>query len=159
MISTKNSYEALVIMDERIKEHLKHLHRYVLLLKDARQISFEKFQVDPIYRGSSERYLHLAIESCLNIGNRLLALAQLEKPVKTPETYADIFKELYNLGVVRDPDFTERLVLMAKFRNRLVHLYWELNAEIVYQILQDHISDFDQFIKSVVEYLKERGSR
>jgi len=142
-------------MDERIKEHLKHFNRYMLLLKDARQIPFDKFQGDSIYRGSSERYLHLAIESCLNIGNRVLALSQLEKPVKTPETYADIFKELYHLGVVRDPDLMERLVRMAKFRNRLVHLYWELNAETIYQILQDHLSDLDQFKESVVEYLKE----
>ena len=141
-------------MDERIKEQLKYLHRYLLLLEDAKQIPFEKFQTDPIYRGSSERYLHLAIESCLNIGNRLLALSQLKKPVKTPETYADIFKELYKLGVLGDRNFMERLMQMAKFRNRLVHLYWELDEKAVYQILQDHLYDLDQFSKVIVDYMK-----
>jgi uncharacterized protein YutE (UPF0331/DUF86 family) len=144
-------------MDERIKEHLKHLHRYLLLLEDAKQIPFDKFQSDPIYRGSTERYLHLAIESCLNIGNRLLALSQLDKPVKTPETYADIFKELYRLGVLSERTFMENLVQMAKFRNRLVHLYWELDEKAVYQILQDHITDLKQFKHVVVDYMKNQA--
>lgn len=144
-------------MDERIKEHLKYLHRYLLLLEDARKIAFEKFQQDPVLRGSSERYLQLAIESCLNIGNRLLALSQLENPVKPPETYADIFRELFNIGVLEDRDFMERLMLMAKFRNRLVHLYWELDELTVYQILQDYISDLKQFEKTVVAYMNRVG--
>jgi uncharacterized protein YutE (UPF0331/DUF86 family) len=144
-------------MDERIKEHLKHLHRYLLLLEDAKQIPFDRFRSDPIYRGSTERHLHLAIESCLNIGNRLLALSQLEKPVKTPETYADIFKELYNLGVLSERNFMERLVQMVKFRNRLVHLYWELDVNTVYQILQDNIPDLEQFKHIVVDYMRNHA--
>ncbi|MDF1593718.1 MAG: DUF86 domain-containing protein [Desulfobacterales bacterium] len=144
-------------MDERIKEHLKHLHRYLLLLEDARKIPFEKFQKDLISRGSAERYLHLAIESCLNIGNRLLAVSQLEKPVKPPETYADIFKELYHLGVLEDWGFMERLMQMAKFRNRLVHLYWELDEHAVYEILQKHLTDLHLFKQTVVDYMNHRG--
>ncbi len=56
-------------MDERIKEHLQRLNRYYLMLKEAQKVSLEEFIKDEVVRASSERFLQLAIESCLNIGN------------------------------------------------------------------------------------------
>jgi uncharacterized protein YutE (UPF0331/DUF86 family) len=140
------------IMDERIKDHLMLLNRYYLLLLDARKTTLDQFLKDEIRQASTERFLHLAIESCLNIGNRLLALYQFTKPVRTPETYADIFRELDRLGVV-DRDFANRLIEMARFRNRLVHLYWEVDGETVYDILQKRLEDFVAFRDKVVEFL------
>ena len=78
-------------MDDRIKEHLKRLNKYYLRLSDTRKLGKEIFIQEDLYQASSERYLQMAIESCLNIGNRLISLYQFKKPVDTPETYADIF--------------------------------------------------------------------
>ena len=141
-------------MDERIKEYLKHLNRYYLLLLESKKLSYDDFKSSPLHQGSTERFLQLAIESCLNIGNRLIALAQLSKPVSTPGTYADIFKEMNRLGVV-DHDFTQQLINMARFRNRLVHLYWDIDSEAVYTFLQNNLNDFKMFQQKVVEYLKQ----
>jgi uncharacterized protein YutE (UPF0331/DUF86 family) len=141
-------------MDERIKEHLKYLNKYNLLLLEAQKIPDKEFIDNPIYYGSTERFFQLAIESCLNIGNRLIALYQFTRPVATPETYGDIFKEMQSLGVV-DHDFKERLINMAKFRNRLVHLYWELDRETIYGFLQKNLSDFKLFQQKVVTFLNE----
>ena len=140
-------------MDERIKEHLKHLNKYYLLLFDIRQRNYADFEKDAILRGGSERFLQLAIESCLNIGNRLISLEQFNKPTDTPETYADIFLQLKNLGVIDGP-FCDRLVKMAKFRNRLVHLYWEVDKKRVYEIIQNNLDDFKLFEQSIVNFLK-----
>jgi uncharacterized protein YutE (UPF0331/DUF86 family) len=139
-------------MDERIKDHLEYLNRYYLILKDLQGKPPDSFLNDAIIRTSAERCLQLAIESCLNIGNRLIALCQFKKPVKTPENYADIFIELARLGVI-DHDFCERLVQMAKFRNRLVHMYWDIDKELVYKYVMDKIEDFKLFQKKIVEYL------
>lgn len=139
-------------MDERIKDHLMFLNRYYLLLADARRMSPDEFLKDRIRQASTERFLHLTIESCLNIGNRILALYQFTKPIRTPVTYADIFRELEQLGVV-DRDFASRLMEMARFRNRLVHLYWELEPETVYDILQKRLEDFVAFRDKVTDFL------
>ena len=56
------------------------------------------------------------------------------------------------LGVIDGP-FADRLVKMAKFRNRLVHLYWDLDKEMIYQFVQENLEDFKMFEKRVVEYL------
>ncbi len=142
------------MIDERIKEHLKYLNRYYLLLLETKKIGHAKFINDAVYQASSERFLQLAIESCLNVGNRMVSLYQFEKPIKTPETYADIFKELETLGVV-DSEFANRLINMAKFRNRLVHLYWEIDNESVYQFIQNDIEDFQLYQKKVVDFLNK----
>jgi uncharacterized protein YutE (UPF0331/DUF86 family) len=144
----------LAIVDERIKEHLKLLNRYYLQLDEIRKIEKSKFLGDAVNEACAERYLQLAIESCLNIGNRLISLYQFKKPVKTPETYSDIFVEMSKIGVI-DNEFSEKLVKMTQFRNRLVHLYWILEPDQVYQIIQEDLDDFRKFQKNVVDYLNE----
>jgi uncharacterized protein YutE (UPF0331/DUF86 family) len=144
-------------MDDRIKDHLKHLNKYYLLLLESRKIPYTEFTDSLVYQGSTERFLQLAIESCINIGNRLISLFQFTKPVTTPDTYADIFKELGRLGVV-DHDFTQRLIKMARFRNRLVHLYWDIDQESIYGFLQDNLNDFKLFQEAVVEFLRKNTS-
>jgi uncharacterized protein YutE (UPF0331/DUF86 family) len=139
-------------MDERIMDHLKRLNQYRLRLLEMRQLTREEFLKDDMRQAAVERLLHLAIESCINIGNRLVSLSQFEKPIETPETYADVFKSLYQLGVV-DEMFSLRLVEMAKFRNRLVHAYWDLDKETVYQILQNCTNDFKLFQEKIVAFL------
>lgn len=139
-------------MDERITEHLKHLNKYYLLLVEASKAPREVFVNDQILSGSTERFLQLAIESCLNIGNRLISLYQFQKPVDTPETYADIFKQMKALGAI-DDKFCDRLIDMAKFRNRLVHLYWDIDRERVYQFIQENLKDFQLYREKVIEYL------
>jgi len=44
---------------------------------------------------------------------------------------------------------------MAKFRNRLVHLYWEIDKETLYGFIQDDLDDFKLFEQKVVEYLNK----
>lgn len=142
-------------MDERVKDHLKHLNKYYLLLLKARETRRDTFLKDQLLQGSSGRFLQLAIESRLNVGNRLISLYQFERPVSTPETYADIFREMEGLGII-DSAFCERLVKMAKFRNRLVHLYWDIGEEQVFQFLQENLEDFRVFREKVIEYLSRQ---
>ena len=139
-------------MDEQIKEHLKRLNKYYLLLLKARETPFETWVDDDLHYGSTERFLHLAIESCLNIGNRLISIYQFEKPVNPPETYADIFSAMHKIGVI-DYNFSQKLRNMAKFRNRLVHLYWEVEKKLIYQFVQEDLEDFKVFEKKLVDFL------
>ena len=144
-------------MDERIKEHLQRLNRYYLQLVEIRQIAKQDFINDGIKYAAAERVLQIAIETCLNIGNRLISLLQFEQPVQTPESYADIFIIMRNLKIV-DPEFSERLVKMAKFRNRLVHLYWDIDPGATYRILHENVDDFKKFQDIVVDFLNKRDT-
>ena len=64
-----------------------------------------------------------------------------------------IFVQMKKLDVI-DGAFCERLIKIAKFRNRLVHLYWEIERQMVYRIIQDNLDDFKLFQEKVVVFLK-----
>ena len=144
-------------MDERIKEHLKRLNEHYLKLIDLRKMSHDDFVNDDINYAAAERWLQIAIESCLNVGNRLISILQFEKSVRSPESYADIFVIMRDLKII-DTVFSQRLVEMARFRNRLVHLYWKLDPEMTYQILQGNLDDLKQFQTAVVEFLNKKAA-
>lgn len=140
-------------MDERILEHLKLLNKYLLSLRELAQLSEEEFENDFKNWASAERFLHLAIESCINIGNRIVSLMQFKKPVQTPETYGDIFIELAKLGTIPQ-NFVDTMLKMVKFRNRLVHIYWRIDPPQVYKILKENLGDFEKFENFIVKYIE-----
>ena len=44
-----------------------------------------------------------------------------------------------------------RFIQMIRFRNRIVHLYQEVDDGRVYQILQEDLGDIRSFIKGITE--------
>jgi len=52
-------------------------------------------------------------------------------------------------------DFVEKLKSMAKFRNLLVHLYWKVDDQKVYQILKSDIRDIKEYIKKINTIISE----
>ena len=71
---------------------------------------------------------------------------------RIPEDYGDTFTVMGEVGAI-EKGFAEELVKMAKFRNRLVHLYWEIDDHQLYEILQTRLDDFKQFLDSLSEFL------
>lgn len=138
-------------MDSRVNDNLQRLNRYLLQLKNLADINKDDFIENDLYIASAERYLHLAIESCLNIGNRILSLEQFNKTIRAPESYADIFRELAKIEII-SVEFSEELIRMAKYRNRLVHIYWEIQSDEIYEILQTRLGDFEKFMESIWKY-------
>jgi len=143
-------------MDEKLKEQLKLLEKYRLRLEEIAAHSREDYLRDGLLQGAAERYLQMSIESCINIGNRIISLAQFDKKIPAPESYADVFRKLGNLIEDMSSQFINNLVSMARFRNRLVHLYWEVEPEEAYDFLKLHIGDFIKFRDYIVSYLKDK---
>ncbi len=42
---------------------------------------------------------------------------------------------------------------MARFRNRIVHLYWDLDLDLIYDYLTGRLSDVDSYLRAIEEYL------
>ena len=60
-----------------------------------------------------------------------------------------------NENEILSDNFTLRLRQMAGLRNRLVHLYWEVDDALIYSFLQNDLGDFDQFIRYIENYLAD----
>jgi uncharacterized protein YutE (UPF0331/DUF86 family) len=95
-------------------------------------------------------YFIVAIEASIDLSNHLIS--QNNFPI--PESYADSFKILKDEGVL-SPELTLKLMDMARFRNRLVHIYWEVDDEMVYEILNQDINDIRTFLKAYLEFLNK----
>jgi uncharacterized protein YutE (UPF0331/DUF86 family) len=74
---------------------------------------------------------------------------------RAPETYAESFTILAENGVI-EPEYCATAHKMVRMRNRLVHLYWEVDADILYDTLQRNLADFDRFKEYVYRYMREQ---
>ena len=109
-----------------------------------------QFSADPVKRGAAERLLQVSIEICLDVGHHLIARLNLPRPTE----YRDVFRILGERKILA-PDFAARLEKMAAFRNRLVHLYAEIEPAQVHEYLQNNLPDFDEFARVVAAVVKE----
>lgn len=67
-----------------------------------------------------------------------------------PESYADGFVLLGDKKII-PAELAQDLTNMAKIRNLLVHLYWKVDDERLYQILQSRLKDLDLFIDCITK--------
>ena len=68
---------------------------------------------------------------------------------------ADTFKVFADTDVI-EKEFALELVKMARFRNRLVHLYWEVDIQEVWRIIQTRLDDFEDYISQIGKYLAQK---
>jgi len=135
---------------DKITNLISELNVALGLLKEIRTMDFNKFQGDP-HRISSAKYnLIVAIEAAIDICNHLIS----KNGYRVPDDYADTFRVMAEQGILHF-DFVEtRLVNMARFRNRLVHLYWKVNVKKLFSILQEDLSDLEEILKEIKAALK-----
>lgn len=126
------------------------LDKYVDILRQLGRLNSVEFTEDPRNYGSAERFLQLAIETTLNVGNHIISTHNFE----APQDYADIFLILGKHNVL-PKEFADELVKMARFRNRLVHVYWEVDISRVYNIIQTKLSDFKDFKHYILTFLAQ----
>jgi len=111
-------------------------------LRDLAELSPEDFQADPYKVAAAKYFLVVSIEAAIDMGNHVISLNKL----RVPEDYAETFEIVGEVG--RFPgEFIEKLKRMARFRNRLVHIYWEVDQAMLYEILSEDIRDIEEFMR------------
>jgi len=71
---------------------------------------------------------------------------------QVPEEYAGCFSALEQAGLIPS-DLSSRLQQMARFRNLLVHVYWKIDYEQVYNIISTRLDDLRAFRTAMVGLL------
>lgn len=133
---------------EKMVKLVSELRRSVARLRELGKLSEDVFTEDPDKIGSSKYHFIVAIESAIDMCNHIIA----RNGYRVPEDYGDTFRVMGEVGAM-DGDFAEELAKMAKFRNRLVHLYWEVDDEQVYEIIQKRLDDFKKLLDSISSFL------
>ena len=136
---------------EKMVQLASELRKSVHRLSALGKLSEEEFVRDPDKIGSAKYHLIVAIEICIDICTHLIS----RNGYRVPEDYGDTFMVMSEVEAL-DPASSEELKKMAKFRNRLVHLYWQVDDKQVYDILQNRLSDFKRFLDSIASFLSWR---
>jgi len=129
---------------EKITEKLSRMDEFLDILRGIQHIPLDQFLKDKILIGSAKYYLQVSIECCLDIANHIIAAERF----RAPKDYADSFKVLEENGIVT-AEYGTKLRQMAKFRNRLVHLYGDIDDAYVYGFIGKDLQDIASF-KTVI---------
>lgn len=139
-------------MEALIGEKLSRLREYLAYLRQLGEISPEAFSRDFRSRGAAERYLHLSIESVIDIGSEIISCLQLRRP-----GYADIPDILAEAGIIPE-ELSGQVARMIGFRNLLVHDYGRINVELEREFLRTRLGDFEAYMGCIVEWLGRHSS-
>lgn len=125
---------------EKLTHLISEQNAALRLLRELATITLENFAQDPHKIASAKYNFIVAIEAAIDIGNHLIS----KNGLRVPEDYADTFRVLTENGLFPHV-FGERLADMARFRNRLVHLYWAVDVAQLHQNLCQELGDFNLF--------------
>ncbi len=125
---------------EKITYKFSQLDEFLGILKGMQHTPLDVFLKDKILIGSAKYYLQVSIECCLDVANHIIASEHL----RAPEDYADTFKVLEENGIVEQEEGI-KLRQMAKFRNRLVHLYGDIDDAYVHDFMLNRLQDILNF--------------
>ena len=132
-----------------VQARVAKIREYVALLRRIyRQTDEQHFTKDPLVYGNAERYLQLAIQCVLDIGNHIIADMRLNLPSDNKELF-----DLLASHKVVSAALAKKLNWMAGFRNILVHEYLEIDRRLVYAALKNNLGDFEKFIRAVCKLL------
>lgn len=108
------------------------------LSKHMEGIPLAAFQDDWASRCVAERALQVAVEICIDVADRIIAL----KGAGPVETATAAMKRLCDLGVLEsDQPYRD----MVRFRNLVVHEYETIDPDLLYVLATTRLDDFRRF--------------
>lgn len=128
---------------------LTNLRGYLQKLSILADLSEDQFVSDFTKVESAKHLLQVSIECCLDIAHHIVA----EEGYRTPANYYDTFAVLCENGILPDA-FLPTLRQMVSFRNRVVHLYWEVDDATVYRIVREHLDDFETYVAYILSFCR-----
>lgn len=135
-----------MIEHDKIRQKLQFMRDRLRLLEHVQGMSIDDFENQPFVLDGSLRSLQVLIESMLDIGSHIVA----REGFGIPQTYSHVIELLAEHGVITKEKATT-YASMVKFRNRIVHMYDDVDAKVVYQLIKNNLDDFRDFMSAIVD--------
>jgi uncharacterized protein YutE (UPF0331/DUF86 family) len=141
--------EGSMVDRDKIEGLIRHLQEYTGLVREISQQDRAAFLEDRISIGSARYYLQVSIETCINIANHIIATERF----RAPQDYRDSFTVLNEAGIL-PPELTQTMRELAGLRNLLVHVYWDVDDEMIYEGIHAELQDFEAFVAHIMTVLQ-----
>ena len=121
--------QALGVLEEYAKRDEKEL------LSDADRLGNVKYQ------------FIVALEACIDICNHIAARGGME----APESYGQCFTILGTHRII-DEALAQTMAELGRFRNVLVHRYWNVDDRRVVEVLKTELRTIRTFVQVIARY-------
>lgn len=139
---------------QRILDLLRFIETCLDELRPFSGMSEAEFLSDRKNPPFVESYLRRCLEAIFDIGRHILAKTSGFKELE----YKVIARELGEKGIITR-ELSDILVLMAGYRNRMVHFYREVTPPELHTIVTSNLTDIERFKKETVAFLKAYEAR
>lgn len=131
-----------------VRRRLRKLDELLQRLRELSQTSRSEYLEDPIKQAAAERLLQVALQVVLDLGAHVLS----ERGVLDWEEYREVPGRLQEEGVLPE-ELAERLSDAAGQRNILVHLYLDVDPELIHRTLREDLDAFSEFAREIERLL------
>lgn len=128
----------------KILAHLRELDESLKDWQRYQNISLENLKKERDKRNMILHAMLVSIQATIDVATYLIAEEGLRKPM----TYREAFEILGQSELISEK-LAEELSDLAGFRNVLVHIYWQLDLDQVYGILQNDLETLKSFLQEV----------
>lgn len=136
------------MVEDSVLSKIERLELYIRDLREAQPRNFEAYERDKMLRRYTERMLHMAIDTCIQVGLGILTAEALRRP----ENYHDIFIVLGENGIL-PPTLVDSLTALVEFRNLLVYEHTAVDDAMVYGFAKKRLDDLSAFARVARAYL------
>jgi len=133
----------------KLKNLIAEIQDNIKNLKVFTKLSYSEFHKDSRNYAVCEHHFRRALEGVLTTATHILS----RLPVKTKD-YQEIIVSMGKYKVMPRA-FAEKNKKLANYRNRLVHMYWEVSEEELYMVCKEHIKDLEKFCEYFLEYIRK----
>lgn len=138
----------MVIKPEVIRKRLNKLDEYLKILYSLQKYTLDEFLSNPEHYASVERFLHMAIETTIDVGGHIVSGLGIGEV----NWYSDIAILMEEKGFI-SAELREKWIRIVGFRNILVHQYIEADRKIVYDVLQNKLGDLEELKQVFASFL------
>ncbi len=131
--------------NERIKEKINEINKYLNELESIRPNSLEEYSKDLKEKAACERYFEKIIEAVIDLGFLIVKTKSLEGP----EDDRDLFDILEKNKII-DSNLAKRMQEGKGMKNFISHQYGEVNDELVFNAITKELeNDVKNFIEKI----------
>jgi len=126
---------------EVIENNITYIKKQLEIAKKYQRYGLEDLKNDVFIKNSVERELYVVAQAVIDLSEAVVAYKNLRKPTTMRESFyilaeADILTK----------EFVDKIIGIVGFRNALAHDYRDLKLEIVVDVLQNKLSEVEEFL-------------
>ncbi len=133
----------------KIKKRFSEINESLSEIKRLTSVPKKDFWAKKENMAAVKYYLIQAVEATGSVCAHVAA----KKYNKGVSSFGECFEVLEKEKSI-SKKLAKRLKEMARFRNKLIHQYWEADNELIFDYSKNNLGDFEEFMKAIGKIIK-----